>query len=214
MPISLASLVASGGEIESANGRLEFEDFSAKLLNAPQSDLSLFQVVPVADGFRIELVPGRSAPSGTQLLLGFEVEAENEDDDEDKDKHESLGLDRIRSMSLEILGVAALGFASAEMTAFADDDDDAPPLLGALFTSTAPGQSAYSATDLASPSREIYVMALLIVGVESVGYAAHPGPSGTEMRFSADPIPEPSSVLLVGIGLLVLGVRARRRPSP
>ena len=58
MPISLASLVASGGEIESINGNFEFEDFSAVLLGVPESDLSPFQLVPLTDGFRIEVVPG------------------------------------------------------------------------------------------------------------------------------------------------------------
>jgi hypothetical protein len=37
--------------------------------------------------------------------------------------------------------------------------------------------------------------------------------SGTEMRFSTQPIPEPSSALLVAIGLATLGSRSSWRRS-
>ena len=226
-PISLAALEATDGEFESTNGALEFEDFEAHLIGSSDSDLARFLIVPLIDGFRLEVASGAFLLPGAELVLSFEVESEGEDEGEDDDGND--GHDRhsrdsdsesIRSMSLEILEAsllgrsAVIGALSAEMAAFADDEDDDPP-IGELFAFTNPPGSLYAATDLASPEREIGVLVDLLsadmvdllsrqrlVGEEVVG---------VEFRFSTQPIPEPSSFLLVAVGLL--GLSARKRQS-
>ena len=222
-PISLAALEATDGEFESTNGALEFEDFEAHLIGSPDSDLARFLIVPLIDGFRLEVASGAFLPLGAELVLSFEVESEGEDDDgnDGHDRHSrDSDSESIRSMSLEILEAsllgrsAVIGALSAEMAAFADDEDDDPP-IGELFAFTNPPGSLYAATDLASPEREIGVLVDLLsadmvdllsrqrlVGEEVVG---------VEFRFSTQPIPEPSSFLLVAVGLL--GLSARKRQS-
>ncbi|MDG2335252.1 MAG: PEP-CTERM sorting domain-containing protein [Myxococcota bacterium] len=188
-PVTLADLVNSGGELESLDGNLEFEDFSAGLEGAPQSALSLFSVVPVASGFRLDLAPGHGLASGTELILAYEVESEDH-----------YYGDPIRSMAIEVLGTS---FFSGGMIAFDDDDDDRP-YLGVVDASLEPGAPTFDAVNLAMPAHEILIIARMVIGDDAGG--------GTEMTFSAQPIPEPSTGLLLGLGLsgFALFQRSRR----
>lgn len=215
-PLSLAALVADDGEFESTNGALEFEDFSAYLIGSPDSDLARFLIVPLIDGFRLEVASGAFLPPGAELVLSYEVESEGEDEEHHRHgRHSSRdsAADAIRSMSLEILGTSVIEPFSARMTAFADDGEDDSP-IGDLYASADPLGPLYAATDLTSPEREIHILARLVAGEGSGKYPASATFRGTEMRFSAQPIPEPSSLLFVAVGLLGLAMRPRLSPRP
>jgi len=181
--LTLDDLVNSHGEFESLDGNLEFEDFSAGLEGAPESSLSLFSVVPTLSGFRIELEPGHGLPSGTELILAYEVEAE--------DDH---GSDLLRSMAIDLTGTS---FLSGGMIAFGDDDDHLP-YLGVVDASLEPGESAFDEVDFTEPAEEILVIARMVIG--------DAGGGGTEMTFSSQPVPEPTTALLLGLGLTGLAL--------
>ncbi|MDE0885787.1 MAG: PEP-CTERM sorting domain-containing protein [Myxococcota bacterium] len=187
-PVTLADLVNSQGEIESLDGNIEFEDFSAGLEGAPQSALQLFSVVPIASGFRLELAPGHGLASGTELILAYEVESE--------DAHAS---DLIRSMAVEVVGTS---FFSAGMIAFGEDDDYRP-YLGLVDASLESGEPTFDEVNLAMPAHEIFIIARLVIGDDAGG--------GTEMNFSSQPIPEPSTALLLSLGLSGFAVFQRSK---
>lgn len=225
---SLEGLVDSGGRMSSTDGALQFKKFSATL-HEGHSDLNLDEImlVPLVDGFRISVAPGGFLPSDTELTLSYTVRSGSSDSDHGASHHSgywhstSSGTP-IESMSIGVVGTSVLsGPFSAEMEAF----DGSPrwhstgASIGNVQVSGNPGEDAFSATNLDDPDSSIRVIAHLIIGAgESGDHDDHDDDdgtfsleSGTEMRFSAQPIPEPSSALLVAIGLAALSSRSSWR---
>ena len=223
-PLTLEYLVSHDAEISSTDGSLEFEDFSAELTGMPGADLSRFLVVPLVDGLRLEVTSGEFLPTGAELTLHYEVETEDE-----SHRHWYSHPDPIRSMSLALVGSSVLSSLSGEMVALSDDDDHHHyyrhyrhhhhhyhhghgGALAEVFASTTTPPGPYSAADFSEPSDEFYARATFS-GDAGDGSSDSGPPSGAEMRFSAEPIPEPSSALLVGLGLMALSYRAAQRRS-
>ena len=222
--VSLADLVHHDGRIESTNGALKFDDFSASLHGLPRSELSRFLVVPLVDGFRIQVNSDSFLPSDTRLTLRYE--AEREDDFDDGSHGFGLGGDgddhqltpSIRSMSLGLVGTSFLPYAG-EMKARGDDDDEFHPhghdedrLIGQVRASTRPPPGPFAATDLDRPSRELDIVAIFLgLGGPDAPIGDSPYPAA-EMRFSFRAIPEPSSVVLVSLGLFGLSIFSKRGP--
>ena len=231
--LSLADLIRNDGRVESTNGALKFDDFSASVRGLPRSQLSRFHVVPLLDGFRVETDSDFFLPEGAQLTLRYEAESEGDDADafehfggghhfggrhdksDDDDHHFASPL---RSMSLGLVGTSVL---SGQMTAWGDDDSrhhDEDQVLGTIRASTRPPPGPFGATDLDRASRELDIVAIFL-GFGDGGAPGGPlqrgsGPPprpGAEMRFSTQPIPEPSTVVLMGLGLLGLTFSARSR---
>jgi hypothetical protein len=138
-------------------------------------------------------------------------------------------------MSIAVVGTSVLNApVSAEMEAF---DRNAwgrsATSIGNVQISGNPGEEAFAATNFVDPDSDIRVIAHLNTGAGEPGHHddeddddghhrhhqrggdALSLESGTEMRFSAQPIPEPSSALLVAIGLATLCSRSslRRRSA-
>ena len=205
-PLTLEYLVHHDAEIHSTDGTLEFEDFSAHLSGAPGEDLSRFLVITLVDGLRLEVTSGEFLPTGAELFLHFEVETE----DDDHHPHHSKPSDPIRSMSLALTGGSVLSTLTGEMVAIPEDDDEHHPstplaeVVAALITPPGP----YGAADFSKPSHEFYAAATFRAGD---GYPGADASTGAEMRFSTQPIPEPSSALLLGLGLLLLSRRGGAR---
>jgi hypothetical protein len=190
---SLADLISSEGEFESADGGLEFGDFSAFLEGAPKSDLSQFSIVPILHGFRVEAGPGQTLPEGAELFLSYEVESEG-----------SYPVSApLVSMALEITGTSVV---SGEMTAFGDGPGDSAE-LGAVEASISAGGEAYSAVDFTSPRDEIHIFTKLVIADNPE--IADPDGGAAEMTFSVQPVPEPSTALLVVLGLGGLSIFRR-----
>jgi len=209
-PLTLEYLVSHDAEIHSTDGALEFEDFSAVLSGMPGADLSRFLVVPLVNGLRLEVASGEFLPTGAQLVLHYEVETEDESEDEGH-AHGSAHPDPIRSMSMTLVGSSVLAPLSAGMVALPDDDDHHHgAALAEVFASTATPPGPFSAADFSEPSHEFYARATFSGGGGGSSRDSSPAPIGAEMRFSTQPIPEPSSALLMGLGLLVLASRTRR----
>ena len=230
--VSLADLVRNDGRIESSNGALKFDDFSASLQGLPRSELSRFLVVPLVDGFRIQVNSDSFLPADTRLVLRYEAESEDEFSHSSHggghgwsgDGHHRLEQP-LRSMSLGLVGTSFLSY-SGEMKARGDDDDDeghhfhdhdGDRVIGRLHASTRPPPGPFAATDLDRPSRELDIVAIFLGlgGPDApAGNSPHPGAAvpGAEMRFSFQAIPEPSSVVLVSLGLFGLSIVAKRGP--
>ncbi|HIF96651.1 MAG TPA: PEP-CTERM sorting domain-containing protein, partial [Myxococcales bacterium] len=202
-------------------------------------DLARFLLVPLVDGFRLEVESGAPLPVGTELVLSYTVESKK------RGRSGRFGPQSrpqgrpprrpLESMSIGIVGTSFLDSPlSSGMEAFSEDDDAHANSLGEVQASTRPGGTDFAATNLTDPYSEIRILAYLVVGVDGFlspagsrsddddhddGYGDEddygefesPGNAGVEMRFSAEPIPEPSSVLLVGFGLAVLSSWTRRR---
>ena len=234
--LSLADLIRDDGRVESTNGALKFDDFSASLHGLPRSQLSRFHVVPLLDGFRVETDSDFFLPSGAQLTLRYEAESEGDEadafehfggghhfgcghhfggghDKSDDDDHRFASP--LRSMSLGLVGTSVL---SGQMTAWGDDDSrhhDEDQVLGTVRAFI---RGPFDATDLDRASRELDIVAIFLgfgdggapVGPLQRGSGPPPRP-GAEMRFSTQPIPEPSTVVLMGLGLLGLTFSARSR---
>jgi len=237
----LADLIRNDGRIESTDGALKFDDFSASLHGLPRSELSRFLVVPLIDGFRIQVNSGSFLPEDTRLILRYEAESE---DDFSHSSHGSHGRGHkrgfgdgyhhhdddeppLRSMSLGLVGTSFLSYAG-EMKARGDDDDDEghyyfhdhdeDRVIGQLRASTRrPPLGPFAATDLDRPSGELDIVAVFLGlggAAAPIGESLHPGAAGpgAEMRFSFQAIPEPSSVVLMSLGLFGLSLFARKGP--
>lgn len=190
---SLADLISNDAEFESADGGFEFGDFSAYLEGAPESDLSRFSIVPILHGFRVEAGPGQTLPGGAELILDYEVESEGP----------HSGSAPLMSMALEITGTSIV---LGEMAAFGEGHGDHSK-LGEVEVSISAGGEAYSAVDFTSPRDEIQVLAKLMVGYDSE--VAGPEGGAAVMTFSVQPVPEPSTALLVVLGLGGLSIFRR-----
>lgn len=222
--VSLADLVRNDGRIESSNGAIKFDDFSASLQGLPRSELSRFLVVPLVDGFRIQVNSDSFLPADTRLTLRYEAESE---DDFSHSSHggghgwSGDGHDRLeqplRSMSLGLVGTSFLSYAG-EMKARGDDDHDDDRVIGRLRASTRTPPGPFAATDLDRPSRELDIVAIFLglggpdAPIGDSPHAAGASVPGAEMRFSFQAIPEPSSVVLMSLGLFGLSVFARTSP--
>jgi len=193
---SLIDLVENDVEFESLDGGLDFEGFSASLDGAPGSDLSLFSVVPVLHGFRVELGSGQSLPGGAELLLSYQVEGEEHD----------AQTAPLMSMALGLSGTSIL---SADMIAVGDGDayPGSDPILGELTVSIEAGGVSSAAVDFTTPRDEIQVQLRLVF----TGDSSHSPEEGgsIEMGFSSEPVPEPSTGLLVILGLGGLSIFKR-----
>ena len=235
---SLDALVQSDREFKSTNRQLEFEDFSATVSGPSGVDLASFLLVPLLDGFRIETRSGEPLPEGVELILGYTVESKARGPkNHSRPWHRRRPPERpLESMSIGIVGTSILdGPLSSGMEAFPEEGNH-PASLGEVHASTGPGGTIFADTDLADPSAEIRILAYLVTGVD--GFLAQTGNrsdgdndgpyyhedheyyehdefessgNGVEMRFSAEPIPEPSSALLLGFGLAVLSSWNRQR---
>lgn len=242
---SLDDLVRSDREFKSTNRQLEFEDFSATVSGPTGVNLASFLLVPLLDGFRIEVASGEALAEGTELILSYTVESEARGPQNHTRPwpHHRPPERPLESMSIGIVGTSILdGPLASGMEAFPEDGNHAAS-LGEVHASTGPGGTIFAETNLTDPSSEIRVLAYLVAGVDGFfpqmgnrsddnndgsylyehyyehhEYYEHnefeSSGNGVEMRFSAVPIPEPSSVLLVGFGLAVLSSWSRQRSKP
>jgi hypothetical protein len=233
--LSLNNLVQSGGKFDSTNHQLKFADFSATVSELPGADLSRFLLVPLVDGFRLQVESGAPLPMGTELVLSYTVKSKARGRNGRFGLHGRPQRRPLDSMSIGIVGTSFLDSPlSSGMEAFSGYDDAHANSLGEVQASTRAGGADFAATNLTDPNSGIRILAYLVVGVDGFlsrpgsrsdddghgdGYGdegghgefERPGNEGVEMRFSAEPIPEPSSVLLVGFGLAVLSSWTRRR---
>jgi hypothetical protein len=225
---SLDELVNSGGGMSSTDGTLQFKNFSAALRGG-HSDLDLDEImlVPLTDGFRLSVAPSGFLPSETELTLSYTVRSVSSGSDLGAGHRSGFGYSALSRAPIESMSIAAVGTSvldapvSAEMEAF---DRNAwgrsATSIGNVQISGNPGEEAFDATALVDPASYVRVIAHLIGAVGVPGYHGNGYrdgdalslESGTEMRFSTQqPIPEPSSALLVAIGLATLCSRSSRR---
>ncbi len=222
---SLDDLVDSRGRMGSTDGTLQFKNFSATL-HEGDSDLGLdaIMLVPLIDGFRLSVAPGGFLPSDAELTLSYTVRSLSSGSDLGATDHSGYGHSTwsrppIESMSIGVVGTSVLDAPfSSEMEAFDRNPRwHSAASIGNVQISGNAGDEAFAATNLADPDSSIRVIARLITGADESGH--HAGgdalslESGTEMRFSTQPIPEPSSALLVAIGFATLGSLSSWRRS-
>ena len=238
---SLDDLVNAGGRMSSTDGTLQFKNFSATLHEGDSDlDLDEIMLVPLIDGFRLSVAPGGFLPSDAELTLSYTVRSLSSGSDLGATHHSGYGHSTwsrppIESMSIGVVGTSVLDAPfSAEMEAFDKNPRwHSAASIGNVQISGNPGDEAFAATNLADPDSSIRVIARLITGADESGHDDHGEhhdddddghhghhgggdalslESGTEMRFSTQqPIPEPSSALLVAIGLATLCSRSSRR---
>jgi hypothetical protein len=192
--------------------------------------LDEIMLVPLIDGFRLAVAPSGFLPSETELTLSYTVRSVSSGSDLGAGHQSGFGYSALSRTPIELMSIAVVGTSvlnapvSAEMEVF---DRNAwgrsATSIGNVQISGNPGEEAFAATNFVDPDSDIRVIAHLNTGAGEPGHHGYGDgdgdalslESGTEMRFSAQPIPEPSSALLVAIGLATLCSRSslRRRSA-
>jgi len=190
---SLARLIEGGGSFTSNNGKVTFGDFDAVAGGIAVEDFRFYRVVPLGDGFRLMTPLLALLGHDASLELSYSVEAAD-------------GL-LIDAVHLSFHSAAILAKASVDMDLY-DEGDQLAHLRVWDRGFFHPGGKKHDRQRLspAVPGFDVEELIKLRAGLIAATRSV-------DHHFKTAPVPEPTTALLMGLGLAGLALSGRRRRS-
>jgi hypothetical protein len=194
--ISLGDL-AHGDQFQSGDGSLAFSGFEVEVSGIALHNLDFYRVIPSQDGFKLLAPMAAAFGSSGELSLRYQVSA-------------SEGLE-IEAMSIWFQGFAiGCGAEVGAMLALLDSSEVELGELSVFNQGFRHGRKN-DAIHLTPPLGELTILEEVLVNSGDHfllgGFAAG---AVISHHFDVVPVPEPTTALLAGCGLIVLAIARRR----